>query len=71
MNILFEEFIAEFMKRNISSEIISVNSQVSNKYVFKNNKFNLRPDIIVNFQNFKKIVIDTKYKKLEKEKNNN
>ena len=67
MNILFEEFIVEFMKKNkenIDINIKNINSQVSNKYVFQNNKFNLKPDIIVNYPNDKIIIIDTKYKKL-------
>jgi 5-methylcytosine-specific restriction enzyme subunit McrC len=73
MNILFEEFIAEFIKNNmplIDENLISVNSQVANKYVFKDNKFNLRPDIIVKYKNSGKIIIDTKYKKLNHEKRN-
>ena len=74
MNILFEEFIVEFMKKNkdeINKNLLSVNSQVANKYVFVNNKFNLRPDIILNYKDNKKIIIDTKYKKLINEKNKN
>lgn len=74
MNILFEEFIVEFMKKNknkINKDLLSVNSQLSNKYVFINNKFNLRPDIILNYKDNKKIIIDTKYKKIINEKNKN
>jgi 5-methylcytosine-specific restriction enzyme subunit McrC len=73
MNILFEEFIAEFIKNNmplIDENLISVNSQVANKYVFKDNNFKLRPDIIVKYKNSGKIIIDTKYKKLNHEKSN-
>jgi len=85
MNILFEEFIVEFMKinkNNLSTEgfypqgaprspLKNIDSQVSNKYVFINNKFNLKPDIIINYLNDEILVIDTKYKKLSKNKANN
>lgn len=70
MNSLFEEFIFEFIKKNqikIDENIENIKSQTSDKYVFKNNKFNLKPDIIINKYN-EKIIIDTKYKKLDKEK---
>jgi 5-methylcytosine-specific restriction endonuclease McrBC regulatory subunit McrC len=73
MNLLFEEFIVEFMKKNkksIDLNIYNVDSQVSSKYVFKNNKFNLKPDIIVNYNNDDILVIDTKYKKLSNYKTN-
>jgi 5-methylcytosine-specific restriction endonuclease McrBC regulatory subunit McrC len=74
MNLLFEEFIAEFIKKNkenIDLNINNINSQVSNKYLFKNNKFNLKPDIIINYFNNEILIIDTKYKKLDKLKANN
>ena len=74
MNLLFEEFIAEFIKRNkeeIDGNILKVNSQVSNKHVFNEHKFRLKPDIILDFKDRTKLVIDTKYKKLDKEKNYN
>ncbi len=74
MNILFEEFLSEFMKKNITKinkKLLSINSQVANKYVFKENKFNLRPDILLKYKNSKKIIIDTKYKKLINNKNKN
>jgi len=70
MNSLFEEFIFEFIKKNqikIDENIENIKSQTSDKYVFKNNKFNLKPDIIINKYN-EKIIIDTKYKKLDKAK---
>jgi 5-methylcytosine-specific restriction enzyme subunit McrC len=73
MNLLFEEFIVEFMKKNkeeINSNIINIQSQIKNKYVFENNKFNLKPDIIVNYNDNDKLIIDTKYKKLKKDKTN-
>ena len=86
MNILFEEFIVEFMKKNKdkinknileeNNKIISIDWQISNKYVFNkknnetNNIFTLKPDILVNFKNNKKLIIDTKYKKLNKSKKN-
>jgi len=74
MNVLFEEFIVEFIRKNkrkIKKDILKVNSQVSNKYVFKDNKFNLKPDIILDFYDEQKLIIDTKYKKLDKNKTYN
>ena len=73
MNRLFEEFIWEFLKQNVNSfeNIEKINLQVQNKYVFKNKKFNLKPDILINLKNNEKIIIDTKYKKLDKTKNYN
>jgi len=73
MNLLFEEFIVEFMKKNkesIDLNISNVDSQVTSKYVFINNKFNLKPDIIINYINDEILVIDTKYKKLSNYKTN-
>jgi 5-methylcytosine-specific restriction endonuclease McrBC regulatory subunit McrC len=72
MNSLFEEFITEFMKKNkneINLSIKSIDSQSSNKYLFNENKFKLKPDIIINYYNNLRIIIDTKYKKLNLEKN--
>jgi 5-methylcytosine-specific restriction enzyme subunit McrC len=71
MNLLFEEFIAEFLKKNKKDFYLeNVVLQSSKKYVFKDKKFLLKPDIIVEFQD-KKIIIDTKYKKLNKDEQNN
>ena len=67
MNVLFEEFIYEFLKRNkhtIHESIDTVNSQVAKKYVFRDNKFSLRPDVVIDFKNRERCIIDTKYKKL-------
>lgn len=74
MNLLFEEFIVEFMKKNketIDPKIISVSSQVWNKHVFTNNKFTLKPDILMSYENSDRLIIDTKYKKLENSKSHN
>ena len=74
MNLLFEEFIVEFMKNNkevINPNITTIDSQVSNKYVFKNNKFTLKPDIYISYSDESNVVIDTKYKKLDISKTNN
>ena len=71
MNLLFEEFIWEFLKKNKKDFYLeNVLLQSSKKYVFKEKKFLLKPDIIVKFQD-KKIIIDTKYKKLNKDEQNN
>jgi len=74
MNLLFEEFIVEFMKNNkeqINPEISTIDSQVSNRYVFENNKFTLKPDIYISYNDESNVVIDTKYKKLDSSKTNN
>jgi len=73
MNVLFEEFIWEFIKNNIQKfeNLEKVELQKQNKYVFLENKFQLKPDIILYFKENKKIIIDTKYKKLDKDKYNN
>ncbi len=71
MNVLFEEFIVEFMKKNqnlLSNNILKIYSQVQNKTVFNENKFKLKPDILVEYSNWVKLVIDTKYKKLYMDK---
>jgi len=71
MNLLFEEFIWEFLRKNKKYfGIENIVLQSTKKYVFKDKKFLLKPDIIAEFQD-KKIIIDTKYKKLSKEEQNN
>lgn len=65
MNVLFEEFIAEFIKKNENEFWIkSITSQSTSKYVFNNNKFLLKPDIILDFESNTRLIIDTKYKKI-------
>ncbi|MDD2871575.1 MAG: hypothetical protein PHS49_06305 [Candidatus Gracilibacteria bacterium] len=65
MNVLFEEFIAEFIKKNENEfGIKSITSQSTSKYVFNNNKFLLKPDIILDFESNTRLIIDTKYKKI-------
>lgn len=70
MNLLFEEFIGEFIKRNFKD--IKVETQKSNKYVFNEvigsnfSKFNLKPDIFIKINN-RIVIIDTKYKELKKD----
>ncbi len=74
MNVLFEEFIAEFMKKNkdaLDPNIHHISSQVANKYVFLNKKFTLKPDIFIHYNNNNILIIDTKYKKLDASKTNN
>jgi len=70
MNKLFEEFIFEFIRRNkdkISSDILNVGHECG--YMFDvPEKFQLKPDIVLNMKNGKKIIIDAKYKMLDEEK---
>jgi 5-methylcytosine-specific restriction enzyme subunit McrC len=74
MNMLFEEFIVEFMKRkkqDIDNLIEKVTSQSRREYLFKENNFQLKPDIIVDYKEKERIIIDTKYKKLDSSKKYN
>jgi len=74
MNKLFEEFIYEFIKKEISyKEKFIIKSQTQNKKVFKKSDigyFYLKPDILIYNSNSKypKLIIDTKYKILNKNK---
>ncbi|NPE27651.1 hypothetical protein HNV12_06640 [Methanococcoides sp. SA1] len=76
MNLLFERFIARFIKENndsiLPSDLSNCNICVqSNQKAFaKNSKnkkvFYLRPDILFKNRNLVKLIIDTKYKVLKK-----
>lgn len=76
MNKLFEEFIGEFIKRNFGDKF-EVKTQKSSEFVFKEkinqnfSKFQLKPDIYLKDKETDNIlIIDTKYKKLNKSDNN-
>lgn len=75
MNILFERFIAKFIKNN-RDEILpeylkncEIYVQHSGKVLAKsanNKEFTLKPDIIFKEGDITKLIIDTKYKRLDK-----
>lgn len=75
MNILFERFIARFIEKNrekilpVYLKDCEIYVQHSNKVLAKSatdKKFTLKPDIIFKEGNSTKLIIDTKYKRLDK-----
>ena len=69
MNKLFEEFITKFITKEFQEYEIKAQSQL---HLFENPRsFLLKPDILLINKNNSKIIIDTKYKLLQKEENNN
>jgi 5-methylcytosine-specific restriction enzyme subunit McrC len=77
MNLLFERFIARFLKEHRESILpdhlqnCGIYSQAGGKELARNSKdgkvFWLRPDILLEEKGQAKLIIDTKYKKLKKE----
>ncbi len=76
MNNLFEEFIGEFIKKEFKIEFSRIKTQKADKYVFNNkispnfSKFQLKPDIYLENNSNEILIIDTKYKRLIKDKLN-
>ncbi len=76
MNNLFEEFIGEFIRREFKTNFAKIETQKANKYVFHNkinpnfSKFQLKPDIYLENNLNEILVVDTKYKRLIKDKLN-
>jgi 5-methylcytosine-specific restriction enzyme subunit McrC len=77
MNLLFERFIARFLKEHRESILpdhlqnCGIYSQAGGKELARNSKdgkvFWLRPDILIEEKGQAQLIIDTKYKKLKKE----
>jgi 5-methylcytosine-specific restriction enzyme subunit McrC len=59
MEYVFEDFILGFIDKEIES--INAKGQDTSKYLVEGNKFQLRPDLILEYNN-RKIIADTKYK---------
>lgn len=59
MEYVFEDFIFGFIDKEI--DIINSKKQDTSKYLVEGNKFQLRPDLVLNFDT-RKIIADTKYK---------
>lgn len=69
MNKLFEEVVYEIIKRDSEKlKIDKVTSQSKEKSIFNKNSaynFTLQPDVVIEYQYNKKIIIDTKYKLID------
>ena len=61
---LFEDFISNFAKENIKEEY-SIEAQ-KESYLDKNNKFKIKPDLIIEKENKIIKIIDIKYKQVSK-----
>ncbi|MCX7549020.1 hypothetical protein OS188_13775 [Xanthomarina sp. F1114] len=59
MEYVFEDFIFGFIDKEIES--IKTKAQDTSKYLAEGNKFQLKPDLLLEFDN-RKIIADTKYK---------
>lgn len=59
MEYVFEDFIFGFIDKEIDD--IKAKEQDRSKYLTENNKFQLKPDLVLQFNN-RKIIADTKYK---------
>ncbi|WP_458625999.1 McrC family protein [Winogradskyella sp. PC D3.3] len=59
MEYVFEDFIFGFIDKEIDS--IKAKAQDTSKYLAEDNKFQLKPDLLLEFNN-RKIIADTKYK---------
>jgi 5-methylcytosine-specific restriction enzyme subunit McrC len=76
MNVLFEEFIGEFIKREFGSEYSSIRLQPADKFLVdekivghlrQGSVFRMRPDIILqkdSRDHASRLILDTKYKRL-------
>jgi len=71
MNKLFEEFIAQFIRRNFKEKIEDIKTPKASEHVFLGKppvnftRFQLQPDIYIKFIEGKILIIDTKYKELK------
>jgi 5-methylcytosine-specific restriction enzyme subunit McrC len=72
MNLLFEQFIAEFIKReNLTPNNWKIKTKAHSKYLTLENKFQLIPDILFLEGDINKLILDTKYKQLNRDSNDN
>ena len=73
MEILFESYVAEKLKRNLANTEFHVSAQDRGHYLFDQpKKFALRPDIVVtNIRTNSKVILDTKWKNLSAYNPNN
>lgn len=75
MEVIFEDFVAGFLKRHFNDHLKTIKTQKSDKYLATNNLdekiFQIRHDIFI--ERFKKtpIIIDTKYKRLKRKDKKN
>ena len=72
MEKVFEAYVAKEMKKHLTPEGCIVSVQEQSYWLFDEptKKFALRPDIVVTMENGRKIIMDTKWKRLSPDKNN-
>ena len=71
MNLLFESYVGEYLKKHLKKHSFDVKLQDKSKYLVEEPKaFMLKPDIIINKDKEDMIIADTKWKILSKEKLN-
>lgn len=71
MNLLFESYVGEYLKKHLKKHSFDVKLQDKSKYLVEEPKaFMLKPDIIINKDKQDMIIADTKWKILSKEKLN-
>lgn len=72
MEKVFESYIAKHIKQTFIVERCNVLTQDSTHSLFNEpERFKLRPDIVLNFENGSNIIMDTKWKRLSDNPNNN
>ena len=72
MEKVFEAYVAKEMKKHLTPEGCIVSVQEQSYWLFDEptKAFALRPDIVVTMENGRKIIMDTKWKRLSPDKNN-
>ncbi|MBQ3084744.1 MAG: McrC family protein [Clostridia bacterium] len=72
METVFESYVAAQLKRQLDANKYTVSTQDTNKHLFDNpQKFSLRPDIVITEKSGAVFILDTKWKRLNDDPNNN
>ncbi|MEZ8302928.1 McrC family protein [Vibrio splendidus] len=72
MEAVFESYVASVLRKQISDDV-ELTTQASSKYLVTHNdrnQFQLKPDLLMNFPDNSKLVLDTKWKLLDIEEYN-